>query len=280
MREYDIQARLGLPTALEALLARALGDISALFPHSLQAAQRLAEAAQRRWIAHAQGLPLPGGHTLHPVTGAYAESIQIRVENPQGDIRYVVFSNDPKAEALEYGSPAWDMHRVLASSRKVRKSKQGYRYLRIPIRGTPMAVGAYADNEMSQPVYSWGLKRDHDSFISSTQSAETPRYTYHWGSRLTARDIENLGLDPSQGLGRRMVGMVRRNQDQSLMSGYMTFRTLSEAHPEGWRHPGTPELRVAGAVYDWVRQIYPALMEQALDADLERIRARLQEGIG
>lgn len=287
---YDVQVQLGLPGKLESMLARAIGDVGAVFPNSLRAISALAEAAQRRWIAYASGeLPLPNGHRMRRHTGQYAESIQIEVDTGDGYVRYVVYSDDPKAASLEWGTPAWDMHKLLYSSHKARISKKGHRYLVIPFRwGTPgtLAVGAYVGREMPQAVHTWWLQQDReDSWITGEyeepsiqdENVKVRRFTYRWGDRLTPKDVEELGLDPNEGVGKRLVGMVRmRNPEFGfLRSEYMTFRTLSEANPEGWMHPGTPELGVARAVYEWVEQVYPSIMEQALEHDIEQLKKRV-----
>lgn len=286
---YEVRVNLGFPGALEALLAEALADVAQVFPNTLRALSALAEAAQRRWVAYASGaIPLPNGHRMRRHTGQYAESIQIRVESPQGAVRYVVYSDDPKAPALEWGTPAWDMRQVLRTSHKARRAQDGHLYLIIPFRwGTPgtLVLGAYAGREMPEPVHTWWLSPDRESSYVVGERLETSvhdpsvkvrRLVYRWGDRLTPRDLAELGIDPASQLGKRLVGMVRmRAEDPRLLSAYLTFRTLSERSKEGWVHPGTPALGVAQAVYDWLRGIYPEFIERALQADVDRLKARV-----
>lgn len=293
MKGYRIQVGLGFPGVLEAMLAEAVGDVASLFPNSLRALSALAEAAQRRWVAYASGaLPLPSGHTLRRQTGQYAESIQIRVENPQGAVRFVVYSDDPKAPALEWGTPAWDMREVLRRSHRARRAREGHLYLIIPFRwGTPrtLVLGAYRGREMPEPVYTWWLAPGRESSwvtgVREEPSVHDPalrvrRAVYRWGDRLTPRDVAALGLDPSTGPGRHLVGMVRMRhpEDPRLGSEYLTFRTLSERSRGGWIHPGTPAYGVAAAVHGWLQGVYPALMERALAADVERLRRQARGG--
>lgn len=285
---YEVRVNLGFPGALEAMLAEAVADVAQVFPNTLRALSALAEAAQRRWVAYASGaIPLPNGHRMRRHTGQYAESIQIRVESPQGAVRYVVYSDDPKAPALEWGTPAWDMRQVLRTSHKARRAADGHLYLIIPFRwGTPgtLVLGAYAGREMPEPVYTWWLAPDRESsyvvgerFEESVHgpNVKVRRLVYQWGDRLTPRDLAELGIDPQSQLGRRLAGMVRmRADDPRLLSAYLTFRTLSERSKEGWIHPGTPALGVAAAVYEWLRGVYPEFVEKALQADVERLKAR------
>lgn len=285
---YEVRVNLGFPGALEAMLAEAVADVAQVFPNTLRALSALAEAAQRRWVAYASGaIPLPNGHRMRRHTGQYAESIQIRVESPQGAVRYVVYSDDPKAPALEWGTPAWDMRQVLRTSHKARRAADGHLYLIIPFRwGTPgtLVLGAYAGREMPEPVYTWWLAPDRESsyvvgerFEESVHdpNVKVRRLVYQWGDRLTPRDLAELGIDPQSQLGRRLAGMVRmRADDPRLLSAYLTFRTLSERSKKGWIHPGTPALGVAAAVYEWLRGVYPEFVEKALQADVERLKAR------
>lgn len=285
---YEVRVNLGFPGALEAMLAEAVADVAAVFPNTLRALSALAEAAQRRWIAYASGaLALPSGQRLHRRTGQYAESIQIRVENPHGGVRYVIYSDDPKAGALEWGTPAWDMRRVLRTSHKARRAADGHLYLIIPFRwGTPgtLVLGAYAGREMPEPVHTWWLAPDRQSSYVVGERYEPSvhdpqvsvrRLVYLWGDRLTPRDLAELGIDPESQLGRRLAGMVRmRAEDPSLLSAYVTFRTLSERSKGGWIHPGTPAYGVGKAVYDWLQSIYPRFIEQALQADVERLKEK------
>lgn len=280
--QHDIQTLLALPSEFEAMLARAMGDAASLFPNTLSAIAGLAEAAQARWIAYASGEPLPDGRVVKRNTGAYASSIKIK-SNISGDtIQYLIYSDDPKAVWLEEGTDAFDMKQVLATSKKVRISREGKKYLVIPFRfGTrgSLAVGSYRGREMPQPVQTWWLKRQSSMITGSFQapnqngSGTVTRYRYKWGDRLTAKDVADLGLDPESKPGRHMVGMVRMRNPESaaLGSSYLTFRTMSEAS-DGWIRPPLPAYRVAGAVTDWLETIYPALLDAALQADVERIK--------
>jgi hypothetical protein len=289
MSQYDVQIALGMPGELEAFVSAAVGDAKTLFPNSIRAIQGLAQAAQERWINYASGkLALPDGRTLHRNTGSYAESIRIEVDYPGGEtlVSYVVYSDDPKAEWIENGVPAWDMHKVLNTSHKVRISKEGKKYLIIPFRwGTPgsLAVGAYVGREMPRPVYTWWLEPTRQNSLitgtfqeKSVQDNQTwvDRNIYNWGDRLTREDIEELGLDPDDGMGKNMVGMVRfRNRENtSLGSQYINFRVLSEANPKGWRNTGYEGYKIGEAVHQFVLEHYPALMNEALNADVERIK--------
>jgi hypothetical protein len=284
---FNVSISLGLPSEFEVFLASTVSDATAIFPNCLSAIKGLALAAQERWIAYAGGETLPDGKRINNVSGTYAASIKITLEPPNGTdlIRYVIFSDDPKAGDLEHGSEPWDMKSMLYTSHKVRQSKKGTRYLIIPFRwGKPgtLGVGAYVGREMPKPVSSFWASRGRQSSMITGQyqqkslqddSTNVTRRSYQWGDRLTAKDISNLGLDPSTGAGRNMVGMVRmRNPDNArLGSQHMTFRTMSE-NSTGWKHPGTEARNVASAVANFIESTYEQIMRTALDADVQRLQ--------
>lgn len=287
--DKQVRVTLTLPGELELFLARAVSDAVELFPNSLRAIAGLAQATQERWIAYASGsLPLPDGRTIQRRSGEYAASIQIEVSYPGGDtmVRYVIYSDDPKARWIEEGFPAWDMHKILQTSHRARVSKRGHKYLIIPFRwGTPgtTVVGAYTGRELPQQVQQWWLEPTRQSSIITgtytersvqDQQTEVTRFTYRWGDQLTAADVRGLELDPDTKPGKHLVGMVRmRNPARAAIgSERITFRTMSEAAPEGWRHPGLEGFAPARHAAEWIEQLYPALMEEALNADVERLR--------
>lgn len=284
---YDIEVALGFPSEFEAMLARTISNLADLMPNTLMALSALAIGAQKRWIALASGEALPDGRRINRMSGGYAESIQIRSELENGNtVRYVIFSDSPLAAWLEWGTDAWDMHKMLETSRKVKLNKAGKRYLSIPFRWGgkgSLAVGGYAGREIPQPIVSWWAKNRTNSMITGSRTVpavqgggDIQRLTYQWGDRLTAQDVTDLGLNPNT-TGRNLVGMVRmRNPDNArLGSQKLTFRTLSESNPDGWMHPGTKAYGIAASVADWLRAEYPAIIEAAMDADVQRLRDRV-----
>lgn len=289
---YDVQVSFGFPDPVEAMLMAAATDAAMLFPNSIHAIAGLAQAAQERWIAYASGeLTLPSGHNMRRWSGAYAESIVITKERATAGefVCFRVTATDPKAAWLEYGTSPWDMKQLLSRSHKVRRGRRG-RYLIIPFRhGTPgtLVVGAYSGREMPVLVHTWWLARDRSWVTGSYQepsvldpNVSVTRLTYRWGDRLTARDVEALGLDPEHPPGKHLVGMVKMGHpDNNRHNQYLTFRTMSERSPPwSWQHPGTPALAPGEAVYQWVLQQSTELLEAAMEADIERIRQRAGQG--
>ncbi|GEM48697.1 hypothetical protein [Deinococcus cellulosilyticus] len=284
---YDVQIQLGFPGELEALLARTLQDPIDLLPNTMHMLKALAHAAHARWVAYASGeLALPDGRKMKRWTGQYASSITLTVEHPGGGVlvRYIIGSNDPKADWIENGTQAWDMREVLRHSHKARRNQDGKLYMIVPFRwGTPssLAVGAYAGREMPEAVHSFMLSHTTPSMIVGTRdtpsvhdpSVNVQRNVYRWGDRLTHHDIADLGLDPETGIGAQLNGMVKMQnpQSSSLGSQYFTFRVITE-DSEGWQHPGMQPYRISQHVHEWVQQQYPKLINEALNADIQRMQ--------
>lgn len=269
---YRIEIGIGLTGPLEGLLAGVAADARHLFPNQARAVSALASQAQRRWIEHATGhRPLPSGNVIRAVSGAYASSIKIE---EAGDLKYVIYSDDPKAQFIEEGSSAWDMHKILQTSDKVRMTADGKKYLIIPFRHkTSGALGV----TMPQEVEGWWLTKDRRASVvtghyrepSVNSPAQVTRNTYLWGDRLTAHDVEGLGLDP-EAEGRNLVGMVRFQNETDRGGQYTTFRVMVEGS-RGWRMPARTGEYPARAAYEWVQGQYERLMTLALEEDVKRI---------
>jgi hypothetical protein len=285
---YDIQIRFGFPDEFSHLLALSAADAAALFPNSLHALKRLADAAEERWRGIAEGaIPLDSGKIMHKWGGEYSQSISTKPVTRPTDgslIGYEISSSDPKAYWLEVGTSAWDMRKLLNTSHKVRQTAEGKRYLVMPFRwGTPgtLVVGAYVNREMPESVHQFMLTRIKESFVTGTYqeasildpNVSVTRYRYQWGDHLTPNDVASLGLDPNDKPGKHMVGMYRFNDPEAgRHAHHTTFRTLSDnSAPGTWIHPGTEPHLVAASVTTWVERVYRRYMESALDADVARL---------
>lgn len=283
MAEYSVTVGIGFPSEFERAVALAIEDAAALFPNQVSAIAALAEAGHARWLEYASGeRALPSGATIRPWSGAYLRSIQME---QTADLRYTLWSDDPKARTIEEGAPAWDFHEVLATSRKVRRSRRGTLYLIIPFRhGTPdtVVVGEYSQRMMPQDVYD-RMREKAASYITghySELSVHDPsepvrRNTYDWGGRLTLAELSRMGFARGDPKTQRMAGMVRFGTDLPGRSGslYLTFRTLSESNGEGtWVIREREGRYPAKAVAEWLNQKYPEIMDAALELDAEHVK--------
>ncbi|GAA6747482.1 hypothetical protein [Thermus brockianus] len=277
---YEVSVSIGFPSPFERAIALATHRPEALFPNQLAAIRDLAVAAHRKWVGYALGEPLPSGERVQPRTGNYARSITLEAE---ADHSYTLKAKAPYAAALEWGRPAYDLREVLKRSHQARRAKAGHLYMHIPFRhGTPGAVGFAS--VMPEEVYARARRMAQSRVVGvhhepsvHDPSAFARRFRYQWGDRLTLGDLEALGLDTSDPQVQRLAGLYRfeaASTPNESRSAYLTFRTLSEKSPPGsWVIPEHPGYRVAGAVYDWLRQVYPEVMRLALEADVNRLKA-------
>lgn len=253
------------------------------FPRLAGAFTALAQAAHERWVEYAHGTPLPDGKVIHPRSGSYARSIAIR-EN--GDFDKEIYSDLAYAGAIEFGTPAHDLHEWLGTSRKTRVNKEGKKYLIIPFRwGTPGTQG-FGSNVMPQAVHQNWLKGSygassqitgHGTRISGSGHVVRQR-KYLWGGRVTQKDLDQQGIGTSfNGRSYRthpMAGMVQmrragggRGQKHTQ---YLTFRVMSEGSP-GWVVPAIEGKYPARTTSEQIRPIAEKVLREAAEKDIQAI---------
>lgn len=251
------------------------------FPHLALAVERIAQGALARWQGFARGEPMPDGRSIGIRSGKYLGSIQLRQVN---DFTAEVYSTLPYASAIEEGSPARDMKRMLGSSWKVRVNKKGKRYLIIPFRhNTP---GSVQGNAMPQAVHDWWKNPGRESSritgdpervsgaqgssITTRQQMTVPGRTYHWGSRLSKVALQGMGMDAHQ--VRRMAGMVnfREQGSGARHSGFITFRIMSEDSP-GWQAPARDGMWPARVTANELRPVAEAGFKLAMEKDVRAL---------
>lgn len=255
------------------------------------AVQALANAAHQQWQKYAQGEPLPNGQIIHTRSGTYHRSIQLEQIGP---FAFRVFSNLAYAEAIETGSPARDLKKMLNSSLKVRVTKEGKRYLIIPFRwGTPGTIG-FGGNVMPQAVHNFwkpqSVARSRVISIGQRPSGTgaynikthkpilVPQRDYEWGERLTQKHLSAMGIGTEfKGKNYKthpMAGMVNFRSNLSGIGGnkhskYLTFRVMSEDSPR-WQAPAIPGKYPAKITADLFKPIAEQAFKQALEEDVRR----------
>lgn len=249
-----------------------------LFPHLAYAVEQVAAAAHAKWIGYAQGAPLPDGKPIKARSGAYLKSIKIEQTGP---LRWSIFSDAPYASAIEYGTQPYDMKKALATSPRVRRTKDGTRYLIIPFRWGTAGTATFGRNTMNAPEHALA-KQLAPSHITGTGTRPSgnypgqtvPQHGYHWGGRLSHGDLKQAGL---RGLtfaqakrARNLIGMVKFQQpDSSKHSQYLTFRVMSEKS-NGWIRPAVPgryPLRSAvRAIKPEAEKVFQAALQKDVDA--------------
>ena len=269
-----VTIRLALPDGV--------GESADTLSHVRDAVAILAKYGLARWAAYAKGAePLPGGKRLTPRTGSYLNSIQLRAT---GAASYRVFSDAPHAAAIEFGTGPRDMKRMLETSVKVRRTKDGRRYLIIPFRwGTGTGSGggvSFGHQVMPSAIYEDLAKHlassrivGHGRRASGQWNTDTPvgkqvrQRHYAWGGRLSAAALVASGASAAH--VRRMQGMVKMPRGGGEHT-YMTFRTMVEGG-QGWMAPARAGLYPARAAAQDVERKAGEVLRRALQADRDNL---------
>ena len=256
-----------------------LGNLTTGGPVELTELKAAVEAvtleARRLWVSYAEGAPLPDGKVIHARSGGYARSIATR---QTGEFSGEVYSELPYADAIENGSPARDLKRMLDSSLKVRLTKDGRRYLIIPFRWqTPGSIGG--GNVMTPAVHGWWRRQERSHVtgeyqrpsgtgaydIHTRQLITVPQKKYFWGARLGEGDA---------GATKHMAGMVNFRQPGAkggaAHSQYITFRTMVEGG-KGWNAKAVEGKHPARSVADMMRPVAEERFGEAVKRDIARM---------
>ena len=221
---------------------------AAVLPRLNQAVRAVVTATQANWSEAVHRAKLWQGEK-----DAYAASIQAKMV---GDFEGLVWSDYKYAREIDDGRPARDLKKYLDTSSKVRRTKDGRRFLIIPFRHTlksmPAAVQSAAKMLTKSQVTGMGLRvsgqvrndlkgrwgtvaQDRErrgAGVSPHSGFLVSQRKYLWGGRLP----DGLALkEASHHKTDRFAGMVRMNASsgKSRSSVYLTFRTMMEGSP-GW----------------------------------------------
>jgi hypothetical protein len=196
---------------------------------------------------------------------AYAQSIKWQMT---GDLSAVVEAEYKHAAEIETGRGPRDLKKMLDTSNKVRRTKDGRRFLVIPMRhntpgntahanAMPVAVHSLASAMAPSRVVSTGQRPSGEvtnlspksgmsaaskqspylSNPKTKQSSMVAARKYAWGGRLTMGALKGAGLDAAT--ARRYAGMVKF-PDGSGGHSHMTFRIMMEGATGKWVIPAQP----------------------------------------
>lgn len=207
---------------------------------------------------------------------AYAKSITWAMT---GEFSATVQADYKYAYEIETGRPQRDLKKMLDTSDKVRRTKDGKRFLVIPLRHNTPTHNALA-NVMPSAVYDMAKKMAPSKVVSMGQrmsgeithlsptsgmqaaAVQTPFLTniaskqaqmvakrgYDWGGRLAASQLKASGMGAE--LVKRYQGMVKMQTSTpggAKSSSYMTFRIMMDGQA-GWIVPAKPGLYTAKKV--------------------------------
>lgn len=285
MAQYKITATVQGVDAAYAAIYRAV------FPRLTQAVGAVAQQARIDWMSAVKEARLWSGEKA-----PYMASIQWRMT---GTLSAEVWSDYKHAEAIETGRPARDLKKMLDTSLKVRRTKDGKRFLVIPFRhntpgaeatGQAMPANVYSIAKAMSPSLVTGMGQrpsgqvvDLSPTSGMTPVARQPKYLlnpankqrimvpsrmYQWGDRLTRGELKASGASKAE--QRRYAGMVRMKDatgGKNRAAAYMTFRVMME-DSRGWIVPAKPGLYLAKGVADALQPKADAAFREAIKRDL------------
>ena len=183
--------------------------------------------------------------------------------------------DDWLVNALESGVGAFDMKKMLSTSRSANMSKAGYRYMSIPMG---KKKGGTSGTEKGQEFQ----KKINDVL-------EAPKYgmrklkTLMNGSVVESQQV--LTSDPM------MKGLYRTRQfdsPEAYHSGkkkpdwqHVMFRTMSEnpLSRSKFEHPGIKPANIMRAVNNWLAQNLGPLLESFVEAEVNSVNDRTKSGL-
>lgn len=252
-----------------------------------QAVRAVAQQTQINWMESVQRAKLWSGEK-----DAYSASITWQMTGP---FSAVVSSNYRYAEEIETGRPPRDLKRMLDTSMKVRRTKDGRRFLVIPFRHNTPGNDAHAP-AMPESVYAlasqlspskivgqakrasgevtslhptWGMRtlKKQTPFASHAPSKSTylvARNVYQWGNKLPAFALANKAEERKYG---NMYRFDSRTPGGKRYSTYLTFRIMMEGSP-GWIVPAKPGLFLAKKVADQMQPLAEQVFGEAMKRTL------------
>lgn len=256
-----------------------------VFPLINQAVRAVAQQTHANWMKSVYRAKLWSGEK-----DAYATSITWQMT---GDFAAVVQTDYKNADEIETGRPAYDLKQMLNTSPKVRRTKDGRRFMIIPFRQNTTGYDALTSS-MPQDVYDAGSALTASKIVGQTKRAsgeitsihpvwgtqplkkQTPfasniktrgpmlvnKNIYKWGGKLDTSGM--TGLSDTQ--KKRYNGMVRMEGSTpggGRYSQFMTFRVMMEGSA-GWIIPAKPGLYLAKKVADKMQPLAEKVINEAV----------------
>jgi hypothetical protein len=256
----------------------------------------LAASARAKWITIAQ-------RTLHSSKRDYIDSISEVMVEGSDDMGVMMRSIELTgwlANAVEQGIDGYDLRETLLGGDKpgVKLNKDGKKYRSIPFRhGTPGSQGqaGVPMGARMGPQHSQSMAFAASGVMEKGQAAALGRAIYKRAEALQAgkrlgNSKSGTGFVPLR-MGKTKTtvlhvpklapwhktdiyaGMKKETKTYktATQSQYMTFRTISEANPEGWIHPGIQARRIAPQVEQFIRSIATKALQTAVRSALRGV---------
>lgn len=263
-----------------AQLELSAGINAAVVPLLNQAVRAVAQQTAAEWKKAVYQAKLWSGEK-----DAYAQSITWKMT---GDFSAYIEADYKLAAEIESGRPARDLKKMLLTSTKVRRTKDGRRFLVIPMRhkadSLPATVQATAKTLTASRITATGQRPSgqvthlsprtgmqpaakQTPFLSNVASRKPQMVasrTYSWGSSISAAALRQAGAD-SHTIA-RYKGMVRMDtstNSKAKSSSLLTFRIMMEGST-GWVVPPKPGLYIARNVSQQMEPKAVAAFQEAV----------------
>lgn len=256
----------------------------AVLPLLNQAVRAVAAATSASWQRSVANARLWSGEK-----NPYIESIKWKMD---GDFSATISSDYKYAGQIETGRPGRDLKKMLDTSNKVRRTKDGRRFLVIPMRhntpgngsnAMPTSVHDLASAMTQSSIVSEGQRPSGQimnlspttgmtaaakqtpylSSLATRQKASVTSRNYAWGDRLGVKDMKAAGIGAAD--RKRYGGMVRMDANGSgpKSSSFLTFRIMMEGS-SGWVTKAQPGLYLAKGVAEEMQPKAEAAFQEAI----------------
>lgn len=170
------------------------------------------------------------------------------------------------ANALETGVDGWDMKTTHLNSPKAKFSRDGFRYLVIPIEKFPSSRGGGTDK--SQMYH----KAINEALVNPVYASPTIKMSIDG----TIGTMERLNTsNPLLGGFYRISkykDQTAFNKKQKQSTQFIMFRTMSNkpSQADKWIHPGIRGIGMFDHIDQWIQGQYPMIAENFLDVYIQQ----------
>lgn len=199
---------------------------------------------------YAQELEQNAQKKLHQTASRYIRNIRlIDTGKLQGTVM-LDYSKDKLIKMLEEGASAFDMKPYFLNSTKAHVSKNGKKYLTIPLRWATPGAAATADvfaGTMPTEIYNVVKKAETNIPVAGGGSRSSgmtlDQIPQQFRVKQTRKEVTDAGgktlFKGYQHKNSLYEGMTKQKDPVTGQNKYNTFRRVSEdSDPDAWIHPG------------------------------------------
>jgi len=185
----------------------------------------------------------------------------------EGDIYVVELKEEAKlANMLEKGCSEFDLKVGLLKSPKAKMSKQGNKYIHVPMPQNKTGRDATTDKGQAlQTKIRAALERPS---FAKAKIALRPDGTVSSMEQVISSDPETQGLYRV----RKFASMeAYKAGGRPHSTQHVLFRTVSEnSKPGSWQHPGLRAQNILGQTQQWCDSVLPEMLASIIDESLKK----------